>query len=302
MRIVYAAPDKAKAMAEAAVAHEHGVMNSNADNAAFSAFGSEGNPMVFVIVGYTDYKVAADITSYMNGYNDPRRDAYFTVSSWSVPYAGVRRGFPAVSPGRNDARTQKYSTIKLTGSDPVQWMNAAEVAFLRAEAVAVFGFDMGGTAEEFYNEGINLSFEQWGIGGAAAYLGNDTSVATPYIDPCTDFGNDYNRQFSTITIAWKNDASKEEMQERIITQKWIANYTLGNEAWADYRRTGYPRLIPVIANLSSGVVSSELGARRIPYPRSEYVNNTANINTAVAEHLKGSDNMATKLWWDCKNN
>ena len=31
--------------------------------------------------------------------------------------------------------------------------------------------------------------------------------------------------------------------QRVITQKWIANYPLGLEAWAEYRRTGYPELL-----------------------------------------------------------
>ena len=46
---------------------------------------------------------------------------------------------------------------------------------------------------------------------------------------------------SRITIKWKEDAQFEENLERIITQKWIAIFPLGNEAWAEYRRTGYPK-------------------------------------------------------------
>lgn len=87
------------------------------------------------------------------------------------------------------------------------------------------------------------------------------------------------------------------MQERIITQKWIANWQLGNEAWADYRRTGFPRLLPVTANKSS-VVDSKLGARRMPYPTEERTSNAENYAKAV-EMLGGSDNMATRIWWDC---
>ena len=41
-------------------------------------------------------------------------------------------------------------------------MNAAEVAFLRAEAKAIYGFNTGGEAKDFYEQGIRLSFEQWG--------------------------------------------------------------------------------------------------------------------------------------------
>ncbi len=92
------------------------------------------------------------------------------------------------------------------------------------------------------------------------------------------------------------------MQERIITQKWIANWLLGNESWAEWRRTGYPHLIPATdaGNKSNGEVDSAEGARRMPYPDAEYGNNPANIAYAVANYLKGPDNMSTKLWFDCK--
>lgn len=77
---------------------------------------------------------------------------------------------------------------------------------------------------------------------------------------------------------------------------------LGNEAWADYRRTGYPKLIPASedGNKSNGIVKSDEGARRMPYPLDEYISNTQNVEFAVNNYLKGPDNMATKIWWDCK--
>ena len=97
-------------------------------------------------------------------------------------------------------------------------------------------------------------------------------------------------------------ASKEEMQERIIIQKWIANFHLGNEAWADFRRTGFPHLIPAmesaVGNNSQGIRNLTLGARRMSYPADEATNNPENYAKAV-EMLGGSDNMATRMWWDC---
>ena len=59
-----------------------------------------------------------------------------------------------------------------------------------------------------------------------------------------------------ITIAWNEGASTEEKLERIITQKWIANFPLGFEGWADYRRTGYPEVFPSVSNLSNGVIDT----------------------------------------------
>ncbi len=176
-------------------------------------------------------------------------------------------------------------------------MNAAEVAFLRAEAAAVYNFNMGGEAGEFYNTGIRLSFEQWGADGAEEYLNNETLRPETYVDP--DGKNSYDRDLSRITVKWDNAASPEEKLERIIIQKWIANWQLGNEAWADYRRTGYPHLIPATTagNKSGGIVDSERGARRIPYPASEYGDNPVNINYAVTTYLGGRDDMGRDLWW-----
>lgn len=103
-------------------------------------------------------------------------------------------------------------------------------------------------------------------------------------------------------MAWNDGASKEEMQERIIIQKWIANFHLGNEAWADFRRTGFPHLIPAmesaVGNNSQGIRNLTLGARRMSYPADEATNNPENYAKAV-EMLGGSDNMATRMWWDC---
>lgn len=313
IRIAYAAPDKARAMAESAITNEIGVITENADNAAWRYFGSSTNP-IYTAVNYNkvnthedgkvcetsgDSHAAADIICYMNGYKDPRRAAYFSMSEWpGTEYVGLRRGI--VIPDHSETG-HKYSGVKMSASDPLYWLNAAEVAFLRAEAVAVFGFNMGGeTAEDYYNKGIRLSFEQWGVEGADAYLADETGVPEVYTDPVTT--NTYNTPLSTLPVKWNAGAQPEEMQERIIIQKWIANWQLGNEAWADYRRTGYPHLIPATAsgNWSNGEVDSNLGARRMRYPLDEYVSNTENVTHAVTNYLNGPDRMSTNLWWDCK--
>lgn len=310
LRISYADPAISKQMAESAVKHEVGVFSSNADNAKFTSFGSDGNPLN-VAVHYNmaqhsdgttcetggDTHAAADIIAYMNGYNDPRRASYFTKAEWEgYDYVGLRHGI--VIPNHGSIGHQ-YSGVKITMSDPITWMNAAEVAFLKAEAVAVFGYDMGGSAQDFYEQGIRLSFEQWGAGSADAYIADATSVPGTYTDPAGS--NTYEGIMSTLPVAWNEGASVEEKQERIMIQKWIANWLIGNESWADIRRTGYPHIIPVKANNSNGEVDSALGARRMKYPSDEYVNNGENIVKAVSTLLKGEDKMSTRLWFDCKN-
>lgn len=132
-------------------------------------------------------------------------------------------------------------------------------------------------------------------------INNATSKPDIYDDPSG--ANSYGSQLSTITVKWNEGDTPDVKQERIITQKWIANWMLGNEAWADFRRTGYPRLIPAdpAGNKSGGVVDNELGARRMPFPTDEYVSNKANVEAAVSSYLKGADNYATRVWWDCNS-
>ena len=297
MRVSFVDPSLAKKMAEEAVAG--GVIESNEDNATWKYFSSITNPLYTAVMynssGSTtggDTHAAADIICYMNGYNDPRREPYFLKSTFEgIDYVGLRRGWSTFdkSWGFN------FSGVGVKADDPLIWMTASEVAFLRAEGVAIHNFDMGGTAESFYNRGIQLSFEQWGVGGAAEYIANDTRRPEAYIDP-TEV-NPYTGSLSDITIKWDDTANSETKLERIITQKWIALYYNGNEAWAELRRTGYPKLIPVAYNGSGGVVDSAKGPQRMPYPQEEYTNNSANVSAAVNSLLGGPDNMATRMWW-----
>ena len=60
--------------------------------------------------------------------------------------------------------------------------------------------------------------------------------------------------------------------ERIITQKWIALYPDGPEAWAEQRRTGYPLIFQVVNNDSQGAISTTAFIRRVPIPN-KYRNN-----------------------------
>lgn len=307
MRIVYADRTLAKKMAEEAVHAPAGLITDNADNAVWNYFGSVKNPF-YVASRYNspagtmtggDSHASADIIAYMNGYNDPRRAKYFVPSEWSgIQYVGLRRGIDIPS---LDEYGRKYSGIQVTESDPITWMNASEVAFLKAEAVAVFGFDMGDTAENLYNTGIKLSFDQYGVPGAEDYLNNTDNIPETYSDPAGM--NSYSEPLSDVTIKWDERATPEKKQERIIIQKWIANWMIGNEAWADFRRTGYPTRIPATeaGNKSNGRIDSTTGPRRMPYPQEEYGKESGKyVKDAVAQYLKGADDMNTKLWWDAK--
>lgn len=299
MRLVNVKPDLAKKYAEEAVNHSIGVMSS-ADDSAYRSLANK-NPLFVVTHEYNggDSMVAADILCFMNGYNDPRRAAMFetTTNDLVTPasFVGIRSGITI--PG--SAGIKYFSKPNVTDKSKLMWMNAAEAAFLRAEG-ALRGWNMGGTAKELYNRGIELSFLDKGLdsGLAATYAENKSLIPTSYTDP---LGLDsYSAALSTITIQWE-EGNFDRNLERIITQKWIANFPLGIEAWSEYRRTGYPKFMPVKQNNSGGTVSSTRLARRVMYPSEEYTGNTQNVQNAVSKLLQGADNMGTDLWWAKKN-
>ena len=311
IRIGYANPTKAQAMAEEAVNPQNGgVIESNADNAAWNNFTTTQNP-IYVATRYNqvskhddgtacitggDSHAAADIICYMNGYKDPRRAKYFTQGTTGTDenpvkgYNGLRIG---ITPGNKGKATTACSRMLIASTDPILWMNAAEVAFLRAEYELRWGDPVA--AQSFYESGVKLSFAERGALDVDNYLADATSTPDAFNDPLSK--NSTTMSPSTVKIAWKDDAGFDTNLERIITQKWIAIFPLGNEAWAEYRRTGYPRLLPVVDNKSGGTVDSKYGARRLPYPTQEYDENRANVVDAVAK-LGGPDNCGTRVWWD----
>lgn len=305
MRIVNVNSTLAKTKAEEVMAHPIGPMTSNSDNAVLSLASAQNNPYQIGMIEYNggDSRISADIASFMNGYNDPRRSEYFDQSTFEDEsiengYIGFRSGVFIPSP---QSIGQQYSNmnVKLRAARNMQIMCAAEVAFLRAEG-ALRGWSMGGSAKDLYESGITLSFEQWGVAGASSYISDNTSLPERYEDPLNSFS--FAGSPSTIKIAWdnSNNTITGPNFERIITQKWIAIYPNGIEAWTEFRRTGYPKLMPVVMN-NSNVVSTERMARRLPYPQSEYTGNLENVKEAVSKYLNGPDNMATDLWWAKKN-
>ena len=75
---------------------------------------------------------------------------------------------------------------------------------------------------------------------------------------------------------------------------------LGQEAWSEFRRTGYPKIYEIVNNESGGVISSSVQIRRVPFPYSEYQGNKEEVEKAV-KLLGGPDTGATRLWWDVEN-
>src|SRR5690606_17378958 len=138
-----------------------------------------------------------------------------------------------------------------------------------------------------------------------SYLSDGSSKPKPYVDPkaVNPGENDVPQgspHLSTITIKWEDGDSNDRKLERIITQKWIANFPDGEEAWAEYRRSGYPVLFPIVVNHSAGKIPTIPGIRRLHYPTSEYDTNTGGVEAAVGE-IGGTDTGAPRWWWDVED-
>ena len=155
---------------------------------------------------------------------------------------------------------------------PFVVMSAAESHFMIAEAITK-GL-ASGNAETFYQTGIRHAMELWDVASA-----------------------DIDNYLATEDMA-KLNGSTDQNLEKIATQRWMALFTNGFEAWAVVRDTGYP------TELSSGVNDDDifvLGDLNGDYPqRMRYGSGPYNTNAAGVEQansLQGPDKQGTKLWW-----
>jgi hypothetical protein len=297
-RIVYADAARAKLEAEAAVAHPIGVMTAATDIAALKhTTGLTYNHPLFIICeNFGDIRMGANMESFLLGYADPRLPAYFKTGSDGL-YHGIRTGITIAN--KADYSEGPFSRLNVVAGTSIVWMNPAEVYFLRAEG-ALRGWNMGSDAQTLYETGIRTSFTVSGVAtGVDAYIANNTAKAAGYADPkntsySVPLGD---MALSTITVKWNTTGTTEENLERIITQKWISMFPDGQEAWSEFRRTGYPKLFPVKVNNSNGLIPNTV--RRIPFPSAEYQTNASGVAGAISL-LGNPDNGGSKLWWDKK--
>ena len=253
------------------------------------------------IQGWGEVRPNATITSYMSGYEDPRCPVYFTKAikgGSEFGYVGVRSGILGISAGTSEyvnGAQVRASKMNVTNKTPMLIFSAAEVAFLKAEAALLGWSDVAPMgAEAYYKEGIRLSFAERGVSGAEEYSESMNKPAD--FEDLLDAKYNYNIK-SKPTVKWANDGKE---LERVIIQKWIANYPLGGEAWNDYRRTGFPDIFPAAHNASTQGVTSARGQRRIRFSYEEYRTNRQNVMKAV-KMLDGGDKDNVDLWWAKKN-
>ena len=309
MRVSNVAPALAEEQAKAALDSKNGGVLETA-NETVGQYGIR-NPLGGV-AGWSEVYMNASLESYLKGYNDPRIKSYFNLAqdgrdkegniikevagvkqlnSIEGEYKGVRQGT-----GVADNRYSTHSQTAITTGSKIIVMSAAEVWFLRAEA-ALRNYTSE-NVENCYKQGITVSFAQWDASGVSEYLESEETPAA-YVDA---FDKKFDADAPTsITPKWDESAPLELKLERIITQKWLAIYPEGCEAWAEQRRTGYPRLIKVAVNNSGNTISTDDMIRRVFFNQDYKTDNKA-LYDALVSKLGGADNGGTRLWWDAGGN
>lgn len=309
MNMVKADPATAQAQAEAAVNDEIGVFTVGDRDMAY--YYDEGHlsdhPLYFISVSWDDIRLGASLENILKRYDCPLLGVWFTKNtnpmktasgaSAGIPansdYYGIRQGVAMIN---KSSKTKGYGPFSV-GTEfmrqmPKCYFKVAEVIFLKAEG-ALRGWNMGGTAQDFYEQGIRFAFDEGGVGGEVErYLAIEKPKDVDYSDPYAPSNNIKGRV--TVGVKWDNADSDEVKLEKIITQKYIANFPMGAEAWTTFRRTGYPRLFPVKLNNMPGV-DTELQIRRIPLVENE--NNASSIASMVAA-MGGPNTGGTRVFWD----
>ncbi|WP_329904905.1 RagB/SusD family nutrient uptake outer membrane protein [Porphyromonas pogonae] len=296
MRVRYADPELAKKYAITATTHPGGTIDDVAEIACLknSTRFNYLNSLKLIWDSYSDTRMGATIYSYLKGFGDSRIDSYFRRGKAAdrEDFFAIRTGIPQQS--KADFY-KNYSVPNVEDDTPVYWFKASEVLFLKAEA-ALYGL-IQGNSKDFYEKGVAKSFEENNV-RLGSYLstkassGNYDDVLNPTYSATAP---------SKLSKVWDQAQTDEEHLEQIITQKYIAIFPDGQEAWSEWRRTGYPKQITAFENrTNAGVVSSDgykYGVRRFPFPLSEKQQNKDNVNAALPL-LQGPDNSATRLWWD----
>lgn len=271
-----------------------GTMLDETDSAWNPNIDVNGNAYRVVCYDYNEgeMRVSASIISYMVATEDPRLSIYATKQEYKpdedgVEYMGVRNGI-SFSSG-TDADYQKFSNIQVNRTDPLLIMSAAEAWFLKAEAILKWS-DIGGNAKEMYEKGVRVSMAERNA-KEGDYLTRTRICMINYKDLKK---NDGSSTREVVSPVWA-DGNDTENFERIVAQKWLANFPNGWETWADLRRfsTSYWKKFWIDRPNVRGY--NRTAINRLKFPESEYNINLENVEAAAA--TLGGDDFNTRLWW-----
>jgi len=295
MRLTKVDPATAQAQAKAAIAN--GVMQSAGDNfrmihEAYAFPDLRGNGYGQALQESDTYLYSAGATTFVNYLkqnNDPRLPCFFVNQDANGKDITGLTNYIPISPGlywwdnwgdytaangTNVPQANKFAKINHSFTalqSSFLHMGYAEVQLLLAEA-AYRGW--ASNANQYYQNGIAAAIDQLSM--YPDMVAVSASAKTNYI------------------AAHSLDPGKE-IQE-INEQKWVALFPNGYEAYANYRRTGYPAL-EAITDVGLESETNGVLPRRLFYPASEAYDNTTNYNAAL-QNLGGTDNWLKPVWWD----
>ncbi len=268
------------------------VFESNADNATLKYLETPPNqwPLFTTRVGsFDEFRLSKTLGDYLSSIQDPRLEVIARPTENSVAgggppvIAGIPNGLEDTQALSYNGGPQNVSRVGLTfacltcndnGPAPVPnaahalLMTYAELQFILAEARERNMITIG-NAETYYLNGIQANFDYYEEIVPAQY-GIDLTIPPGY--------------FTQAEVQYTG--TLEEKLRKIGTQKWIALFFNGLEAWFDWRRTNIPVLIPAEDNLPV----------RFIYPTAEQSLNPANRDEAVSR--QGPDDLNTRVWWD----
>lgn len=299
-------PDRAKTEAEAAISD--GLISKNIEYNTMVVSGNS-HPLQFIANNWNDTRLNASLENIMKRLKVPYMDLIFTKNSGDIldeegnvtmatnsEIVGVRTGIQ-LTPRDDNNQYVKYSSVtKNYANYPLAIFKLSERHFLEAEANLRWG--IGTNYLMAYTYGIQAMLKEYSIETGGTEFSNyytqttaDTSI--DYVDP----HNERNNLKGLITIGvMLGNEDKKTILEKIITQKWLAQFPMGLEAWNDLRRTGYPRIFPT-NDIGDGSLTSGFMIRRIPWNMTD-ASAAADVNTTGVPALGGPNLMATPLWWD----
>jgi hypothetical protein len=295
----YSKVNAAKAQTIVAEAFAGGVMTSNADNAFvkydgtifteldnaalrnFSQFNYAAEPFVNYLKTTNDPRGRFILANFPNPGNvnaTPNPDTVLA-NQYGVPIGVTDAQITAVGSPYRGARSGglNYSQMNVwtvaSPAAPDFYVTYAQTSLLLAEA-AKRGWIAGGdvAAKTYYENAITA----------------DIATYTLYPGTSAVSGTEVNAYINSPAILYNpTDALK-----LINTQYWIVNLRNGTEAFANFRRSGFPVLNPNLFNnkLNGGF------ARRLSYPDAEASANTANYQAASA--AIGGDKLTVRVFWD----
>jgi hypothetical protein len=243
-----------------------GIMTSNADNFVFKHLADANNQNYWYgeVVGRSRewWALSETLVDKLKPLSDPRLQIFGNPAKTGGQYTGLKFGTTTGLPN-----TTNYSLLgsAITAQNaPVYLVTYPQALFAMAEA-AKLGWISGGdaTAKTNYDLAIQNSLQQW--------TGSTTGAAALLAKPGVQY-------------------EPARAMEQIGNQRWIHLFMHGYEAWAEWRRTGYPN------NLVAP------GGQPVPtrqsYVATESFNNTVNYKEAVQRQFGGKDDQYGKVWWD----